>query len=206
MKLPVINLENKKAGSVELSDSIGALKVRKDIIHRLITWQLSKRRAGTHKAKLRAEITGTTKKSIRQKGSGGARHGSKKAPIFRGGGKAFAPQPRDHAIGMPKKMRALALKHVISSKIFEGNLIVVDEMKMGSPKTAQLKKVLDTLGLNSVLFVGASELDKNLVLAAQNLINVNVLKAQGMNAYSIMQHKKLVLSKQAIAEIEERFA
>ena len=205
MKIDVQTLEAKKAGSVDLTDEVFALEPRADILHRMVAWQLAKRQAGTHKTKGRSEIALTGKKFVKQKGSGGARHGDRKAPQFRGGGKAFGPVVRSHAIDLPKKVRALALRHALSSKAKSDNLIVLDEAKLAEPKTKVAKEAFAKLGLTSVLFIDGAELDQNFALAARNLPKVDVLPVQGINVYDILRHEKLVLTKAALESLEARF-
>ncbi|MAU59299.1 MAG: 50S ribosomal protein L4 [Parvibaculum sp.] len=205
MKIDVQTLEAKKAGTVDLTDEVFALEPRADILHRMVAWQLAKRQAGTHKTKGRSEIALTGKKFVKQKGSGGARHGDRKAPQFRGGGKAFGPVVRSHAIGLPKKVRALALRHALSSKAKSDNLIVLDEAKLAEPKTKVAKEAFAKLGLTSVLFIDGAELDQNFALAARNLPKVDVLPVQGINVYDILRHEKLVLTKAALESLEARF-
>ncbi|MEQ8265742.1 MAG: 50S ribosomal protein L4 [Parvibaculum sp.] len=206
MKIDVTTLEAKKAGTVDLTDEIFALEPRADILHRMVTYQLAKRQAGTHKTKGRSEIALTGKKFVKQKGSGGARHGDRKAPQFRGGGKAFGPVVRSHAIDMPKKVRALALKLALSAKAKSDNLIVLDEAKLAEPKTKAARDAFAKLGLaKSVLVVDGAELDTNFALAARNLPHVDVLPVQGINVYDILRREKLVLTKAAIESLEARF-
>ncbi|MDF1687665.1 MAG: large subunit ribosomal protein L4 [Parvibaculaceae bacterium] len=205
MKADVTTLDAGSAGSVELPDAVFGLDPRKDILQRMVTYQLAKRQQGTHKTKGRSEITGTTKKFVNQKGSGGARHGNRKVPQFRGGGKAFGPVVRSHAIDLPKKVRALALKHALSSKVKEDNLIILDDAAMAAPKTAELRASFGKLGLKSALVIGGSELDANFELAARNIPLVDVLPAQGINVYDILRRDKLVLTKAALESLEARF-
>lgn len=205
MKLDVTTLEAKKAGSVDLPDEVFALEPRADILHRMVTYQLAKRRAGTHKTKGRSEISATGKKMYRQKGTGGARHGDKKVPQFRGGGKAFGPVVRSHAHGLTKKVRALALRHALSTKAGAGELIVLDEAKLAEPKTKALKDAFAKLGLSSTLIVDGAELDTNFALAARNIPHTDVLPVQGINVYDILRRDKLVLTKSALEALEARF-
>jgi large subunit ribosomal protein L4 len=205
MKADVKTLAAKAAGTVELSDDVFALEPRADILHRMVAYQLAKRQAGTHKTKGRSEISLTGKKFVKQKGSGGARHGDRKAPQFRGGGKAFGPVVRSHAIDLPKKVRALALKLALSSKAKSDNLIILDEAKVSAPKTKALKDSFAKLGLTSVLFIDGAEVDANFALAARNIPNVDVLPVQGINVYDILRREKLVLTKAAVESLEARF-
>ena len=181
-------------------------EVRADLLQRVVKWQLSRRQAGTHRAKERAEIARTGKRFGRQKGGGTARHGSRRAPIFVGGGKAHGPKVRSHATELPKKVRALALKHALSSKAGASSLIVLDEARMDEPKTAALKALFAKLGLTNALIIDGDTLDENFALAARNIPHVDVLPAQGLNVYDVLRRDTLVLTKSAIEKINERFA
>ena len=205
MKLNVTTLEGKDAGSIELSDAIFGLVPRADIIQRCVNWQLAKRQSGNHKAKGRAEIWRTGKKMYKQKGTGGARHGDKSAPQFRGGGKAFGPKPRSHAIDMPKKVRALALRHALSSKAKAGEIVVIDKATSSEGKTAALKVQFAKLSLENALIIDGADLEINFARAARNIPNIDVLPVQGINVYDILRRKKLVLTRAAVAALEERF-
>ena len=205
MKAAVKTLDAAEQGSVELADDVFGLEPREDILQRMVTYQLAKRQAGTHKTKGRSEIALTGKKFVRQKGSGGARHGDRKAPQFRGGGKAFGPVVRSHAIDLPKKVRALALKHALSTKAKGEDLIVLDEAKLDAPKTKALVDAFSKLGLDSALIIDGPELDDNFSRAARNIPQVDVLPAQGINVYDILRRKKLVLTRAALESLEARF-
>ena len=205
MKIDVTTLEAKTAGSIDLTDEIFALEPRGDILQRMVAYQLAKRQAGTRKTKGRSEIALTGKKFVKQKGSGGARHSDRKAPQFRGGGKAFGPVVRSHAFGMQKKVRAPALKLALSAKAKSDNLVILDEAKAAEPKTAAMKDAFAKLGLTSVLVVDGAVLDRNFALAARNLPNVDVLPVQGINVYDILRREKLVLTKAALENLEARF-
>ncbi len=205
MKLDVTTLAAKKAGTVDLSDEIFGLDPREDILHRMVTYQLAKRRAGTHKIKTRGEVIGSTKKIYRQKGTGGARHGNRKVAQFRGGAKAFGPVLRDHSIALPKKVRALALKHALSAKAKSDTLVVLDEATLKEPKTKGLKDAFAKLGLDNALIIDGAEIENNFKLAARNIVNVDVLPVQGINVYDILRRGKLVLTKAAVEALEERF-
>ncbi|MEL7430560.1 MAG: 50S ribosomal protein L4 [Pseudomonadota bacterium] len=205
MELSVTKLDGKASGKISLSDAVFGLEPREDLIHRMIRYQLAKRRAGTHDVKNRAEISATTKKMYKQKGTGNARHSTKKAPQFRGGGRAFGPTPRDHAFDLPKKVRALALRHALSAKQVSEQIIIVDDLVMKDAKTSALRGQLAKLGAENALFVGGAELDKNFTLAARNVPHVDVLPVQGINVYDILRREKLVLSKSAVEALEERF-
>jgi len=205
MELPISTLDGKKAGAAMLSDAIFGLDPRADILHRMVRYQLAKRQAGTHKTKPRGEITATGAKMFRQKGTGRARHGSRRVPQFRGGGRAHGPKPRSHAIDLPKKIRALALRHALSAKVKAGMLILLDKAAAKEAKTAQLRRKFDKLGLGSALIVDGSELDANFRLAARNITGIDVLPVQGINVYDILRRDKLVLTKAAIEALEARF-
>ena len=205
MKADITTLEAKKAGSVDLSEHVFGLEPRPDILHRMVRYQLPKRRAGTHFAKTRGEVNATGAKLWRQKGTGRARHGNKGAPQFRGGGKAFGPRPRDHAIALPKKFRALALRHALSSKAKAEALVVVDTLEAKDAKTSALKRRLEKLGWQSALIIDGSEMDANFGLAARNIPNIDVLPVQGINVYDILRRDKLVLTKAALEALEARF-
>ncbi|MDO6965887.1 50S ribosomal protein L4 [Rhizobium alvei] len=205
MDLTVKTLEGKDAGKVAVSDAIFGLDPREDIIARMVRYQLAKKRQGTHKTKTRSEIARTGSKMYKQKGTGRARHHSARAPQFRGGGRAHGPVVRSHAHDLPKKIRALALRHALSAKLKAEDLIVVDQLVSAQAKTKELVGALSGLGLNNVLFIGGAELDANFKLAAQNIPNVDVLPVQGINVYDILRRNKLVLSKAAVEALEERF-
>ena len=204
MDLQVITLEGNAAGSVQLSDEIFGLEPRKDLIQRCINWQLAKRQAGTHKAKGRAEIWRTGKKMYKQKGTGGARHGSARVPQFRGGGRAFGPVVRSHASDLPKKVRKLALRCALSSKAAEGKLIVLEAAALAEPRTAKLKGHFGKLGVSSVLIIAGAEVDTNFARAAANIAHVDVLPQQGANVYDIMRRDTLVVTRDAVQHLEAR--
>ena len=205
MDISVTTLDGKASGKVSVSDAFFGLDPRQDILHRMVRYQLAKRRAGTHDVKNRAEINATTRKMYKQKGTGGARHSTKKAPQFRGGGRAFGPTPRDHAHDLPKKVRTLALKHALSAKQASEQIVVVDDLAVKKAKTSALRGQLAKLGLENALFIGGAELDKNFALAPRNVPHVDVLPVQGINVYDILRREKLVLSKSAVEALEERF-
>ncbi len=204
MKAEVITLDAKKAGNVDLDDGIYALPERADILQRVVVWQLAKRRAGTHKVAGRSEITGTTKRIGKQKGGGTARHGAGKVSQFRGGGRAFGPVVRSHAHSLPKKIRLLGLKTALSSKLAGGNLIVIENIDLKEAKTKDLKAKLAKLGLEKVLFIDGAEVNKNFLLAANNIPYVDALPTQGANVYDILRAEKLVLTKAAVESLMER--
>ena len=207
MKLDVIKLNGGKGGSIELSDAIfGIEEIRGDILQRVVTWQLAKRRAGTHKIQVRNEVSRTGKKMYKQKGTGGARHGSRRAAQFVGGAKAHGPVVRSHAFDLPKKIRALALRHALSSKARAGDLVVVDSLALPDAKTAALRASLGKIGLVNALVIGGPEVDGNFRLAARNIPNVDVLPNAGLNVYDVLRRRTLVLTKDAVEAINVRFA
>ena len=205
MDFNVKTLDGKDAGKVSLSDQIFGLDPREDIIARMIRYQLAKKQQGTHQTKTRSEISRTGKKMYKQKGTGRARHHSARAPQFRGGGRAHGPVVRSHAHDLPKKIRALALRHALSAKLKSEDVIIVDSLVASEAKTKALVGQLAGLGLSNALFIGGAELDANFKLAAQNIPNIDVLPVQGINVYDILRRSKLVLSKAAVEALEERF-
>src|SRR5262245_41380023 len=205
MELTVTTLAGEAAGSVTVSDAIFGLTPRPDLIQRCVVWQLAKRQRGTHDVKNRAEITRTGKKMYKQKGTGSARHGSARVNLFRGGGRSFGPTPRSHAIDLPKKVRALALRHALSAKAQDGGIVVLDVVAAKDPKTKVLREQLDKLGIRSALIVDGTEVDNNFRLAARNIPDIDVLPVQGVNVYDILRRPKLVLTKAAIEALEARF-
>ncbi|MBH0236527.1 50S ribosomal protein L4 [Methylobrevis albus] len=205
MELEVKTLDGDAAGSIALSDEIFGLEPRADILQRVVRWQLAKRQAGTHHAKTRNEGNRTGKKMYRQKGTGGARHGDKNAPQFRGGGKAFGPVVRDHAHDLPKKVRALGLKLALSAKAKTASIVVIDEAIAAEPKTKALKDRFAKLGFTSVLVIDGAVPNDNFRLAARGIGKVDVLPVQGINVYDILRRDTLVLTKAAVAALEERF-
>jgi len=206
MKIEVVKLDAGKAGSIDLDDAVfGIEEIRADILQRAVKWQLSRRQAGTHKTKERSEIKRTKKKMYRQKGTGGARHGARSAPIFVGGGVAHGPRVRSHATDLPKKVRALALKHALSSKAGSKQLIILDEARLDAPKTKALSDGLGKLGLSNALIIDGETLDENFARAARNIPMIDVLPAQGLNVYDVLRRDTLVLTKAAVEKINERF-
>jgi large subunit ribosomal protein L4 len=207
MKLDVIKLDGGKAGSVDLDDAIfGIDEIRGDILQRVVTWQLAKRRSGNHKIQVRNEVSRTGKKMYKQKGTGGARHGSRRAAQFVGGAKAHGPVVRSHAFDLPKKIRALALKHALSSKAKSGSLVVLDSAVLTEAKTAALRANFDKIGLKNALVIAGPEVDANFKLAARNIPNVDVLPNAGLNVYDVLRRQTLVLTKDAVEAISARFA
>ena len=205
MKTKVLNLDNKAAGDVELSDAIFGLEPRADLIQRVVVWQLAKRRSGQHKVLTRAEVNRTKKKMYKQKGTGQARHGARSAPLFVGGAKAMGPVNHSHEFDLPKKVKALGLRHALSAKVKDGSLVVIDEAKSKEIKTKALAAQFDKLGLVKALVVDG-EFDKNFQLSARNLADVSLLPVAGINVYDIMKSGKLVLTTAAIKAIEARLA
>ncbi len=204
MKSKVINLDNKSAGEIELSAEVFGVEVRKDLLARMVNWQLAKRRAGTHKVKTRGEISGSTRKIYRQKGTGRARHGSARVTQFRGGATVFGPTPRDHGHKLQKKVRKMALKSALSAKQADGKLIILDEASLKAPKTKDLAVRLGKLGWSNVLIVGGAEIDANFARAAANIPNLDILPSQGANVYDILRRDTLVLTKEAVQNLEAR--
>lgn len=205
MKVDVITLDGGKAGSVELSESIFGCVPRQDLIQRVVLWQLAKRQAGTHKTKGRAEIWRTGKKLYKQKGTGGARHGSARVPQFRGGGRAMGPVVRSHAHDLPKKVRVLALRHALSAKFQDGSIRVLDKAAVSEPKTKGLLARFSKLGIANALFVDGGEVDMNFALASRNIPNVDVLPVQGINVYDLLRRDTIVLTRAAVEALEAQF-
>ena len=204
IEVGVTDLENKAAGKLALSKDVFGLPARADLLQRYVIWQLAKRQQGTHKSKTYGEVAGSTRKIIKQKGTGGARHGAIRAPQFRGGGKAFGPVPHSHAIDLPKKVRKLALKTALSVKLAEGKLKVVDAAVLKDAKTKVLAGKLKGLGLESALLIDGKALDENFARAARSLRNIDVLPEQGANVYDILRRDTLVLTKAAVEALEAR--
>ena len=206
MELAVKTLAGKAAGKIAVDEAIfGVQDIRADILHRTVRWQLAKRQAGTHKTQSRSEVSVTTKKFIRQKGSGGARHGSRNAPIFVGGAVAHGPRVRSHAHSLPKKIRKMALAHAISSKVKSDAVIVLEEAALATPKTKELAAQFKALGIENALFISGISVDENLAKAASNIPNVDVLPVIGLNVYDVLRRKQLVLTKEAAEGIKARF-
>ena len=205
MKIDITSIDGAAAGSIDLNDEIFGLDPREDLIARMVRYQLAKRRAGTHAVKNRADIWRTGKKMFKQKGTGSARHGSARAPQFRGGGRAFGPVVRSHAHDLPKKVRALALRHALSAKAKDGGIVVWADANMAEAKTKALKANFAKAGLTNALIIDGAELQDNFALAARNIPNIDVLPVQGINVYDILRREKLVLTKAAIDALEARF-
>jgi len=204
MKMQVVTLENKAAGEIELNPAVFGLKVGQDLLHRMVEWQRSKARAGTHKTKTVSEISGTTKKPWNQKGTGRARAGSLRSPQFRGGATIFGPVVRSHEVGMNKKVRKLALKHALSSKKADGTLFILDSAKLTKPETKKIAATFKKNGWDRPLIIDGAAVDEGFAKAARNIMYVDVLPQIGANVYDILRHKQLVLTKDAVAALEER--
>jgi large subunit ribosomal protein L4 len=204
MKLDVLKLDGKKAGSIELDEALFGLEPRADILHRVVRWQRAKAQAGTHSVLTRAEVSYSTKKIYKQKGTGGARHGSRKAPIFRHGGVVKGPIPRSHAHDLPKQFRALGLRHALSAKAKAGELIILDNITMSEGKTATLAKVAKELGWKRVLIIDGATVDANFAMAARNIEGIDVLPTMGANVYDILKRDQLIITKAGIEALEAR--
>jgi large subunit ribosomal protein L4 len=205
VKYDLTSIDGAAAGSLELNDAIFGLEPRADIIARMVRWQLAKRQSGDHKTLGRADIARTGKKMYKQKGTGGARHGSARVPQFRGGGRAMGPVTRSHEHDLPKKVRALALRHALSAKHRAGGLIVWERAALDEAKTKALRETFAKAALNSVLIIDGAAVDAKFAAAARNLPRVDVLPAQGINVYDIMRREKLVLTRAAVEALEARF-
>ena len=206
MQIDVINFDGKSVGKVELADQIFGIDARADILHRVVTWQRAKSRAGTHAVKTVSDVAGSGKKAFKQKKTGNARQGERYNVHMRGGGVVHGPVVRDHAIDLPKKIRALGLKMALSSKAKDGNLIVIDSEKLPAAKTAAFSKQLKKLNLTSALFVGGAQLDENFQKSAANIPNIDALPTIGLNVLDILNHDKLVLTADAVKAVEARLA
>lgn len=204
MKVQVLTLDGANAGDVELSDAVFGLEPRADILHRVVRWQRAKSQAGTHSVLTRAEVSYSTKKIYRQKGTGGARHGSKKAPIFRHGGVVKGPTPRSHAHDLPKKFRALGLRHALSAKAKAGELVILDAATLAEAKTGLLAKTLMERGWKRTLIIDGGQVDANFALAARNIEGIDVLPTIGANVYDILKRDTLVITKAGIEALEAR--
>ena len=205
MKIEVNSLDNKKIKDIDLDKQIFGLELKEEIIYRMVRYQLAKRRSGNHKTKGISEISGTTKKPFKQKGTGNARQGSKRSPQMRGGAVIFGPQVRSHAHKLPKKIKKLALKMAISKKIKDGKFKIINELKMSKPKTNLFRSKLTGLKLDSVLFIDGKDIDNNFLLASKNVPKIDILPVAGINVYDILKRDYLVLSENAVNSIKERF-
>ena len=206
MQLDIINFDGKKVGSVELTDSIYGLEPRADILHRVVTWQRAKQRAGTHAVKTVSDVAGSGKKAFKQKKTGNARQGERYNVHMRGGGVVHGPVVRDHSIDLPKKIRSLGLKMALSSKAQDGSLVIIDSEKLAAAKTNAFAKQLKKLDIASALFVGATELDENFKKSAANIAKIVVLPTMGLNVLDILKHEMLVLTADAVKAVEARLA
>lgn len=206
MQLDIINFDGKKVGSVELNSAIFGLEPRADILHRVVTWQRAKSRAGTHAVKSVSEVAGSGKKAFKQKKTGNARQGERYNVHMRGGGVVHGPVVRDHSIDLPKKIRSLGLKMALSSKAKDGSLVIIDSEKLATAKTNAFAKQLKKLDIASALFVGAAELDENFKKSAANIANIDALPTIGLNVLDILKHEKLVLTADAVKAVEARLA
>jgi large subunit ribosomal protein L4 len=205
VELKVTTLDGKKSGSVTVSDAIFGLEPRPDIIHRCVVWQLAKRQRGTHEVKNRADIDRTGKKMYRQKGTGSARHGSARVNLFRGGGRSFGPHTRSHEIGLPKKVRALALKHALSAKAKDDGILVIEALALKEAKTKALRRQFEKLGVSNALFIDGAEIAADVRMAARNIPDIDLLPVAGINVYDVMRRQTLVLTRAAIDALEARF-
>lgn len=206
MQLDIINFDGKVVGKADLADSIFGVEPRADILHRVVTWQRAKSRAGTHAVKTVSDVAGSGKKAFKQKKTGNARQGERYNVHMRGGGVVHGPVVRDHSIDLPKKIRALGLKMALSSKAQDGSLVIIDSEKLAQAKTGAFAKQLKKLEIASALFVGATELDENFKKSAANIANIDVLPTMGLNVLDILKHEKLVLTADAVKAVEARLA
>lgn len=204
MKYEVKSIDNKTVGDIELPKDIFGQAVRIDLITRVINWQLAARQQGTHKTKVISEIRGTTKKPFRQKGTGNARQGSLRSPHMRGGATMFGPVPRSHAYSLPKKVRKLALKSALSQKVADKKIVILDSLKLSSPKTKDLLSHLEKIGLKNALIIDGESIDPNFKKAAANIFGIDALPTQGANVYDIIRRDMLVLTKEAVKKLELR--
>ncbi|TYB88522.1 50S ribosomal protein L4 [Oceaniovalibus sp. ACAM 378] len=204
MKLDVINLDGGNAGSVDLGEEIFGLEPRADILHRMVRWQRNNAQAGTHKVKTRSEVKYSTKKIYRQKGTGGARHGARSAPIFRGGGIYKGPTPRSHGHELTKKFRKLGLRHALSAKMAEGSIVIIDAADMAEIKTAMLAKQVKALGWKRALIIDGTAVNENFARAAANIDGLDVLPTMGANVYDILKRDTLVITKAGLEALEAR--
>jgi large subunit ribosomal protein L4 len=204
MKIAVKNLQNKEVGSMELDDAVFGVEIRQDILHRMVHYQLNKRRAGTHKTKGISDVSGTGKKPHAQKGTGRSRLGSSRAPQCVGGATVFGPVVRSHATDLPKKVRALALKTALSAKVASGQLIVLDGEAVTEAKTKKMSETLKKMGISSALVVAGKEVDRNFSLSTRNIPDIDVLPSDGANVYDILRRDTLVLTKEAVANLTAR--
>ena len=204
MKLDVIKLDGKKAGSVDLDEALFGLEPRADILHRVVRWQRAKAQAGTHSVLGKSDVSYSTKKIYRQKGTGGARHGSRKAPTFRHGGVYKGPTPRSHAFDLPKKVRALGLRHALSAKATAGELVIIEDLNLADAKTAAVAKAVRENGWKRVLVIDGAEVNENFARAARNIEGVDILPSMGANVYDILKRDTLVITRAGVEALEAR--
>ncbi|ADG81183.1 50S ribosomal protein L4 [Thermincola ferriacetica] len=204
-KVALYNIKGEQVGEIELKDEVFGIEPNEGLVHDVVVMQLANRRVGTASTKTRAEVSGGGRKPWRQKGTGRARHGSIRSPIWRGGGITFGPKPRSFNYTMPKKARRLALKSVLSSKVSDGNIIVLDTLEMAQPKTKEMAEILNRLKAKKAVVVTA-DVDQNVIKSARNIPGVTPLTASGLNVYDLVNHEKLVITKDAVAKVEEVLA
>ncbi len=206
MKVDVFSIDAKKSGTIELDPGMFGLEPRSDILNKVVRWQLAKRQQGTHSVLTRSEVSYSTKKVVRQKGSGSGRHGSRRAPIFRKGGVYKGPTPRSHAFSLNKKVRTLGLKHALSAKYISGQLVILEKAELNDQKTQNFAKLMKKLGWGRTLVIGQgdSQMGLNFVKASRNISSVDVLPVEGINVYDVLKKDTLVLTKAAVAALEER--
>lgn len=206
MNVDILTLDSAKAGTIDLPEGIFNLTPSADILHRMVVWQMAKQRQGTHKVKNRGEVKASTRKIQRQKGAGAARHGARSVNLMRGGGRAFGPTPRDHSIGLPKKICRLALKHALSAKFHDKTLLILDNLELDQVKTAIAAAMLNQLGVNNALIIDGSTVNRNFALSIRNLPNIDVLPAIGANVLAILGHDNLMLTRDALTALTKRLA
>ena len=205
MKQEIKSLDNKVVKEIDLDKKIFGVEIKNEIIHRMIRYQLAKKRSGNHKTKGISEISGTTRKPFKQKGTGSARQGSRRSPQMRGGAVIFGPQVRSHAHKLPKKIRSLALKMALSNKLKEGKLKIVSDFKISKPKTSFLISKLTKMEIDSALFIDGKDVEKNFQNALRNIPKTDFLPISGLNVYDIIRRNFLVISEKALLGINERF-
>ena len=205
-KIALYNINGDNVGEIDLNDSVFGVSVHKSVMHDAVVAYLAGQRRGTHDTKTRAEVSGGGKKPWRQKGTGRARHGSARSPIWRGGGVVFGPPPRDYSIRLPKKMRRLALRSALSSKVEEGSIVVLDELKMDYPKTKEMARILNNLKINNKALVVIDSTDENVVKSARNIPGIKPVAASWLNVYDILAHNTLLITREAVNRVEEVLA
>lgn len=202
-KLTVLDMSGKQVGDIELSESVFGITPNEAVLHEAVVMQQASLRRGTHATKNRAAVSGGGKKPWRQKGTGRARHGSIRSPLWVGGGVVFGPQPRSYAYKLPKKVRRLAIKSALSSKVLDSQVVVLDELKMDQPKTKEMVQVLKNLGVDRKALIVADQLEDNAVLSARNIPGVKLIPADGLNVLDVLYHDKLILTRGAVNRVEE---